>query len=359
MAIFDFYINWNEFFLGLFLIYLIFEITKKVPSIEKTKKRLPFFDIAKGIAIIAVVASHQIPLITETKAFNPYLKFAVPVFIMSMSYLLAVRYAGRIDLKKYYSSFFFRVVLIYLIFTALQHAINYKLYGVFDISKLLLDFVFGYGNYYFIPVAIQLYLLFPLLIKIKDWLKNYFSLSLVFLFSLVLTYFNWSLQKPYWDSNRVSLVFFGRFLFYFIIGIYLSEFDLSKIGVKKFFWTITLFVLGVFFISSSNYTNLTYLYPIMIFLLLSFVYHPLSNTGFMTKLFNILGELGKHVLIIYLMHTNFIYNFVGNKYFRFVFLNSNVHWAVRWVLLTGFAVIASYVVSKIFMYFYNKVLKRG
>jgi len=350
-----------EFAFGLILIFLILEL--KLPPARKTPiktKRLLFFDFVKGLAIIAVIGMHVADHYTNNyiNTLKLITSFAVPLFIICSGYLLSLRYRIKIDLKKYYSRFFFRIVLIYLLFTLFQYFLTYIRSGAFNVIGFFLDLILGYGNYYFIPLIIQFYILFPILSKFQKFFKNFYLISAIFAFSLFFLYLDLKLRALAWNSNRVSLCFFGGYLLYFIIGMYLPKLDLSELSSSK---TTKFFV---WFISSSIILSLlysklilTYFYPIFIFLFFRIFYNYFSTSLMASKIFNLFGEFGKNSLVIYLIHTNILVYFINFKYSKMTFFNAELNWIIRYILFVTVVLLLSYICSRIFMYLYNRILE--
>jgi fucose 4-O-acetylase-like acetyltransferase len=371
-----------DFALASFLIFVILKtFTIRLRSEKTNKKRILFFDFLKGVSIIAVIGIHTSDLFYAT-SIKTFFSFAVPAFIVSSGFLLAKRYSNHIDLKKYYKNIFFRIVVLYLVFVILSPVMSCGFYvfkelilgksltwvmilkpfycGVaknLPISKVFLDVVLGRtagGAYYFIPLLLQLYVLFPFLMKIKNKLKHFYYFESILLFSFYFLVLNGYLQNPEWNSNYYSLIFFGRFLLCFCFGMFLSEFDIEKIKIKNIFVVLVAYILIL--ISSSilqNNMTLTYFYPFVFVLILLGVYNSqLMGTKILKKI-KIINDLGKNSLIIYLLHLFIVYDFI-NAIWPETLLDRNS--VVSYLLVVFITVSLSYIASKIIMNIYSSIL---
>lgn len=318
--------------------------------------RIQFFDVLKGIAIITIIAIHATDFVPKTQFLKDILWFAIPLFIIESGYLLAVRHDKKINLKEYFMHILTRVVLIYLFFVIIIGVVKND---SFSIKELALDAFLGRtnNNFYFIPIILQLYVLFPILKHLKEKYATHLSLTFVLVFSFFFQVLDFYLQQPEWNSNLYSLAFFGRFLYFFSVGMILAKFNIEKVTIAKLAPFFGLYLVGT--ISLSLYAKKLYLlniYPIAIFLLLLIFHNYIASRKKHTSKFNILADIGKHSLVMYLIHTRIQYDLIIN-------LTKNISQTAlhSWTIVIYLAIIIlntalSYLFSKVFMKLYHTIL---
>src|SRR3989344_642934 len=134
-------------------------------------------NVGKGLAILAVVALHILALperalITEeTKQWllviDQALRFSVPLFVFLSGYGLAKKYEQKLDLKDFYQKRVLKILPLFFLWTSGTYVISWILKLPFQTS--LTDWwkvvFFGQSDYhfYFVPMILQLYLLFPVI----------------------------------------------------------------------------------------------------------------------------------------------------------------------------------------------------
>ncbi len=146
---------------------------------EGRKKRIIHYDLLRIIAAFSVVMLHSaaqfwytIPVTqVEWKIANCYdalFRFGVPIFVM----LSGVLFLGRdVDVKRLYTHNIFRLLIVYLIWSAA--------YGLFDCTRYDLreigwqaiaqEMMGGRYHLWFLPMIIGIYMLLPIL---RLWVKN-------------------------------------------------------------------------------------------------------------------------------------------------------------------------------------------
>lgn len=202
-------------------------------------------DLLKIIAVIAVVLIHTI----SAYRFSPYfagdttwltvidqaMRFSVPLFVALSGFGLMLGYGQKkLDLRGHFRRrvwrllpwYLFFATVIILVVTFVWHESS-ALYGSLKLWRL---YVFGQADYhlYFVPMILQLYVLFPLLLFLFRKFPPIFLVILAFLWQVFWFYFIgqktefvfnnnglWSDQEQY--RNAAS------WIFYFILGMYLAE----------------------------------------------------------------------------------------------------------------------------------------
>lgn len=196
----------------------------------------------KGVCILGVVSIHfggsfVRPDIIWSDTFylglalNQFFSFAVPVFIFLSGWLLQMAYGTRaIDLKTFYRRRLVKLGIPYLLVTANYFIFFRKTWIIQQLTpeNFLPRFLY-YGiepTLYFVPLIFQLYLLFPFLKALDDWLyspkKGTLCPAIVFIMGLFFLLHVSIGQLAY--SGKISyhwlcLRFFGFWIFYFYAGM--------------------------------------------------------------------------------------------------------------------------------------------
>lgn len=339
---------------GLLFIFLLVATVRAFPRLDaKLQRRLPSFDFLKGVAIICIIAIHATDFVPQLFFLRDIIWFAIPLFLLASGYLLEARHQDDLDLRRYFSSMATRILLLYVAFVV---AIRLLVTGNFTPAQIALDLFFGRtnGDYYFIPLLISLYLLFPLLRKARRQLSSPFILGFVFLASFFFFILNYFLQQPDWDSNPWSLIFFGRYLFFFVAGVVLAEYDLEKVGLRHLWNLLVGFCcVAATFSLYAGKIYFTYLSPVTAFFLLLLLYNYLAPLRAISWLFTTCVEVGKQSLIIYLIHTRYLYNLLGPQ----MRLLQGLPVVVQYLLLIVAVLLLSYASARLIMPVYYWFLR--
>lgn len=158
------------------------------------------------------------------------LRFCVPLFVALSGYSLALRYnTGKIDLKTFFKKRIFKILPPYLFWSLVAYLsiILFQAWPGYQQNYPWWQIIFlGKADYhlYFVPMIIQLYLLFPLLLKL---VKKYQAKFLVIIFALQLVWL-WYVQQHiqpfkgnFW-CDQGQYILFSSWLGYFVLGIYLA-----------------------------------------------------------------------------------------------------------------------------------------
>ena len=272
-------------------------------SNEKTiiKKRLLFFDVVKGIAILAVILIHTLVIykLTQTKfekfiyILNNIIRFAVPVFLISTGILLnPKKVENNRGILKFYVKKIFTIFIPYS-FTTLVISLYLKV----SISVFFYYLISGkaLGPYYYIIVLAQLYLLYPILVKIKN---NKWFLPVSFSISLISYLFEFT-----WHLYGITL--FMPFLYFFSYGIanrnyFLNSTSKKHISLPFFLLVIVYLIFSILW--TDYYYNMVYVFGVAVWNLF-FIYQYELTTSWFTKL---LAKIGKISLWIYFVHFSVI-----------------------------------------------------
>ena len=315
--------------------------------VDCIQERIGLFDALKGVCIIGVVFIHAAFLTPVSLDICRTLDFAVPFFFVSSGYLLSVRCRGTLALGGYYRKFFVRVLLIYILFV-----IGTRVFKGQDLTlrDILLDILLGRTNYnyYFIPLILQFYILFPCLVRFKEKLDNPSVFCLIAFCSFFFYVCNHYIQRPYWNTNPYLLVFIGRDFIYFCFGIFLSRYEIRQLRFSDCLPVFMIFLAGVvaLMLATGEYI-LTFAYPFVAFILTLAVYNQIPEQSW----FRPLEDLGRNSLVIYLVHTT-IQNTVVIKYLY----NAKFPWEFELPVVVAATVVLSYMFARAFMFVYQPVI---
>lgn len=259
-------------------------------SVEKQSAhagRLPFFDFAKGVAIIAVIFIHSIYLFEANRQDSPshYLdilnniaRFAVGVFFISSGALLSKGVSSKKILK---------VILPFVVVSIIVGVFQGKSWDLIIGGVIRGDLL---PPYYFIPVLLQFYLMFPLLLRLsvsKYFLPLSLLVSYVFYITPGLSYI-------------LGVPTFGPFLFLFAFGVYHRNTFAAEAKLPRVDYLVLLITIYVAlcFVFPGHYYNSRFFYAPAVFMVLHFAYHKFV---FFQKI-SLLQSLGKMSLWVYLVH---------------------------------------------------------
>ncbi len=275
---------------------------------DRDRERIGFFDFLKGIAILAIVTIHAITAFPQYLWADNFIWFAVPLFIFSTGYLLARRYAK--PGADYFKSFAKRVLWPYVIFCLAFEIIAVLINAKFDAATFAVDALLGRlngGALYFIPLIIQLYLLFPILQEARRRVPSWIILLFAYAVSVFFKLYDNAAQATAWNADPVSLVFCARYLFFFAAGMYLSHVELGKKAQKVAGASLIVFLLAsALTINTDLFPVYLYFYPLACLIIIAAAYHAAER--WLEGVCNALKETGKASLFIYFVHPAVIFS---------------------------------------------------
>jgi surface polysaccharide O-acyltransferase-like enzyme len=234
-------------------------------------KHINEIDFLRGFAIFGVILIHVSSYYTKMVNVNfllslnifidCFVTYAIPLFIFISGFVLAVNYYKGFSVWDFYKKRLLTTIFPYLIFSILYilfTSIKIEPFGFeFPSWKEVLIRIItanGYYHLWFFALIIQFYLFYPLIIKAYRFFKfrnlDYFPLIV----SLII-HFCWNLYGGLLINlfpensfifpimNFIITKFFLQFLFYFILGIYVSEKVVKgkfKISPKALFFLLPL-----------------------------------------------------------------------------------------------------------------------
>ncbi|MBH8596962.1 MULTISPECIES: acyltransferase [unclassified Thermoactinomyces] len=287
------------------------------------KEQIREMNVIKGICILAVAVIHATGTFLSFSAepgniyfyLNHLSRFSVPVFFLSSGLLLFYQYHDRepFPLWNFWrkrSAFILSPFLIWsLIYTAYLWWDNpHNLTGT--VTDNLIKILLGQGYYhlYFLFVLVQLYFLFPLLLKGFKKLPDSLILVLTLWVSILALSFNWNEWTSVWgisvDEYNIRR-FFPVWLFYFAFGGWLGmnwqkvRKQLNSISLSAIALTaILLAFLMTLEVGLENrsgfYSLVTVPYAITLFVLVYRLARQFSLKG--------ISLIGRHSFGVYLMH---------------------------------------------------------
>ncbi|PWU24166.1 hypothetical protein C5B42_00510 [Candidatus Cerribacteria bacterium 'Amazon FNV 2010 28 9'] len=204
-------------------------------------------NIMKGISIIAVVCLHvftsipnmytNLPVRSLVIGVDQLLRFCVPLFVVISGYGLASRYMRDLPVVQYFRKRVLRLIPLYLVWSGIflflfsdwQHT---------PISSLVRTILLGKADYhlYFVPMIIQLYVLFPLLRFLMNKGQKgtlFLTLFLQLGMYLFLTYASGHLidYSSLIDQNHYAICL--NWIFYFGFGMWIAYREGSRVKNQK------------------------------------------------------------------------------------------------------------------------------
>ncbi len=310
--------------------------------VERPGERQNYFDFIKGLAILAVILIHVeyffVYYFPEHSTFSFFInnvsRFAVPVFFICSGILLQQNIPNW---KTFYWRKIVRILIPYLFVSLMILSASGK--APADFLYLIIS-----GNtlvpYYFIIVLIQFYLIYPLLLAVKN---NRSLLFISFAVSLISHYIP-GLCYVY------DIPLFFPFLFFFVYGTkhqnFFIRFDRQKI--KLVWWLAGIFLyLLIFFIQPSGYFNHRLFFGPVILIILFYFKNLFTKQTF---IFNFICRLGKISLWIFLIHFPIV------QAFFYKLKTAPINFYAKFILVFIISTILSIAVSWFCSWIYKKLL---
>ncbi|MBQ9314120.1 MAG: acyltransferase [Clostridia bacterium] len=164
---------------------------------------------------------------------NKFLTFAVPAFVFLSGFKLYNKYNdNKIDLKNFYIGRVKKIIIPYLI-AFLVYFLFYIFENLIEWNDFFHSLLLGtlVAHFYYILIAIQLYLIFPLLHILFEKLDK-IMLVLSFISTII---FN---QFVFFEYNDR---FCGTYIFYFILGMFVAK-HYTKKEIRPFWGYVVGFV---------------------------------------------------------------------------------------------------------------------
>lgn len=220
----------------------------------KPKKRFYYLDVLRVLAIMAVISVHSTATPVENLDFigtqhwwignciNGCLRWAIPIFFM-ISGALLLSSVKEEKIGSFYKKTFKRLVIPFLVWSVLYFLFKHyyfmrdakapiEMIGLF-FQELLFDRI--YNHLWFMYIILTMYLLAPFLKKMIQrltrnellvWIGIWIGLS--FIYPLICSIYN-SITGDVLTISFLDIPFFTGFMGYFVLGYYLSKYEIKKI----------------------------------------------------------------------------------------------------------------------------------
>jgi len=310
---------------------------------QKKTHYYPEINYLRGFAILSAISVHVSGNFTEMSKINLltilYMAIdalscvAVPAFIIISGFVLYNSYNVNFQIGHFYLKRFKYILPPYFIFSILYTIYDSKIHHLIiinkplnlDLSDFLIKLLTG-GAYYhlwFFALIIQLYLLYPIIVKIYIYFENKNGVALFLLVAFI-----FGIIYDILLNNHILFlknIKFISYLFYFIFGMFMRsnyEFIKMKSFSKKYYFNIFIFLLlGTFlnivdsakeyffynlFSFGPGYEQIwevfdivvSRLYFTIIFIVMLYISIFLSKS----KRLQIIDKLGSYSFPIYLVH---------------------------------------------------------
>ncbi|GAA0727127.1 acyltransferase [Clostridium malenominatum] len=287
-------------------------------------------DMGKAYATFAVVMIHISAFVigAATKGSQSYKvaiilnqlsRFSVPLFIIFSGLGLGLSYKKDKNLLRFYKKRLLKVIPPYILWGIIYLTIINKNFNYNSWLELFLKGDKIFYHLYFLPLIIELYLFFPVLYIVS---KKIWGVILALILSGgVIT------SAHYFNIPNLSLDFYSKrnpifWLFYFCLGIYLSEnikkyrekFKCHKALISCILLICLSGILIETFISikvgkSLDYAT-TFIRPSIIIYSIIFTIYILSRDFSQGRLFKFLKNISINSFAIYFAHPLIIYYYI-------------------------------------------------
>jgi peptidoglycan/LPS O-acetylase OafA/YrhL len=280
------------------------------------EQRYFWIDFLKGIAILAVVMNHLYGIVYSSQKLVLLTAYSVTLLVTlsGITACISVNKRDSIDWN-YLKGRLLNIFVPYSIAVLFAHLYTYK--GNFDLYQYLKELSsFSFSGYYFIAILLQLILVSTFLVWIFKSCNGSIIKQCIL---LVLTYFLSVFLERYAAVQGIVLggkyVLGGSFLFVFCIGImfYYNRALLSGERVNIILLLISLIGAATFIINNyliRAWTNPPNKYNIMYSAFIFFIFYApfqiFSERIWNNKVTNIIADLGKNSMYIFLYHLLFI-----------------------------------------------------
>lgn len=287
-------------------------------------------------------------------AVNKALTFAVPGFIFLSGFKLYSKYGGgKMSILEFFRGRLLKIVVPYLISVAVYFVCMFTV-GWASFAKLP-EYVFLgtlAAHFYYVVIAVQLYLLFPLLKWIFDKLP--ITVTVISLAStILLNQFVW-----FTYSDR----FFATYLFYFALGMLFARYQFyTKTTLFGIISAVASVAVGVWHFAAlynALATNVMYkwfgivnvLYVTLSIAALISIFTWISKLGIIYKLARRLDGASYEIYLYHLLAVTFIQSYVTPR----LALSISEQFMLSFVVIYGLSFLWAYLKNKLITYKKNK-----
>lgn len=290
------------------------------------QKRKKIFDLAKGLAIMAVVLIHvswiflinnELGIQEKMLAFflNNVSRFAIAIFFISSGVLLRPLKNGG-EYFSFLKKKFFKIFIPYTLVTLILGLISHG-----SVKEISYNIATGKGSlpFYFVVVLFQFYIIYPVVEKFISRQLLFFSFF-VSLGSFFLP-FTW---------GAFGFIFFFKYFFFFVYGVYyrnrfLDDANLKKEG--KLWLFLLLFFVALSLLLPGFYFNIRLIFGVAVFNFL-FVYRKFLLEINFSKIFTFMGERSLWIFLLHYSILEALYPYIDalieNFYFSYALLFASV-----------------------------------
>lgn len=324
------------------------------------KKRIYEYDIIRTIATFSVVIVHITAIgIVGFEQYSPHslltifinrmLKYTTPVFIYLAGALIYQSYRNKpYKYLPFLRSRFKRIIIPYALVSLMYYLLlTYMTQGVLSMKTFSTQLLTGSAQYhlYFIPIIIQMYLLTPVFLFLKEKVALKYLMPALAIVSYIST-----LMMKFQYSDRI----FFKFMIPFTLGLYFGDQILDGLkSLGKKVYVIIVITVGVGFYYAYEFVHYFYgepsletlrdtgwfFYCILSLFVLTYIAVPLVKKDRLRKSCSHISKISYY---IYLLHPLFLA--LSEKIINRFGITST---SVRMVFHLAFVIIISTVVAHI------------
>lgn len=331
-----------------------------------SKKRLPYLDVLRTIAILSVVIFHIIENTLNTyflsgkaavvfNIISQIMYYAVPIFIM-ISGSLFLNPNKKFSIKELYNKYIKKIIIALVFFGILYSSIeiyfNTRAISCDMIINSIKNIITGnlWAHMWYIYLIIGLYMITPLLKKITSncSFKEYnYILVLLFVFTILLV----DIKAIFNIDIAFNILIINPYIFLYMLGDYLARFELNK-KVKVINYIISLaFVMIIIFDNIYHFMNIQITYTtfgiVSIVVSIFLICKNLIKDNTSPVIQKICTNIGKCGFGIYLIHQFFINIIFKLLKFDFILNYSFIGLILYTLIIFGLSYVIVYVLRKI------------
>lgn len=285
------------------------------------KNRVVYYDVLRVLSIFAVITMHVIGNTLNTLnlhgvAANIYggicqlMYFAVPIFVM-ISGTLFLNPKKQFSIEKLYKKYILRIVVCLFgfgfFYSMLELYFNTRVINLNMIIQSIVNIFTGnlWDHMWYLYLIIGLYIITPLLKKvINNCTQNEYKYLLIILF--IFTILIPDISKCFNINIAFNILVSNPYIFFFILGDYLSRYEVSKHFKFLNYGVSIIFIILIFI---NNFTEIfdmkfvTYTSFLMSNIIITiFLFTKNLKLNLNNKGRNILANIGECGFGIYLIH---------------------------------------------------------
>ena len=291
------------------------------------------FDLLRIISALSVVVLHvsaQYIMISEVDSLyfrlsnflNSISRFGVPIFVM-LSGVLFLSKEKEISIGKIWTKYILRTFILFWVWSFAYYVFQSLYMWKFDfwnhgIARTVLGCVYASDHFWFLFMIMGLYALVPIL---RTWIHNAtqkeldYLIILFFFCQILRTTATLLIDKTLVQEilNMTKIIELSNYLGYFILGYRLLTYGIPKVAKTILYALVPVCVIANYFISDwmslkagayspgvyDSFGIFTFIIIIAIFV---FFTDNFANATWNKKLSNMVANLSKNTLGIYVMH---------------------------------------------------------